>query len=139
MRRNSSSSAVGASSKRVRRSRAIPHLKHAPGLSETTSGCMGQKYSLLLAEISSGSRAIPHLGHEPGLPDTTSGSIGQKYFLSPSTPLETGGDLAEEAPNWTSPIDFGLAARYCWGLLSNFWAQWLQQKKYCFPACSRVA
>src|SRR5579884_4260631 len=75
MLRNSLSSSAEAEAETMRGSSAIPHLGQLPGLSETTSGCIGHVYSVLAAEVSSSSKAIPHLGHEPGLLELTSGSI----------------------------------------------------------------
>ena len=60
----SSSSAVT-----VRGSRAIPHFGQSPGLSLTTSGCIGHVHSVFAGAASRarGSSAIPHLGQSPGL------------------------------------------------------------------------
>jgi len=56
----------------------MPHFGQGPGLSWTTSGCMGQTYSVLVAGGAVGdlSSAMPHLGHAPGRSLLTSGSIG---------------------------------------------------------------
>ena len=66
----------------VRGSRAMPQIGHAPGCPATTSGCMGQTYSVLAAgsSIVSGSSAMPHIGQTPGPLCRTSGSIGQMYI-----------------------------------------------------------
>ncbi len=50
-----------------------------PGWSCTTSGCMGQTYSVRVSSTggASGSSAMPHFGHAPGWSWRTSGSIGQ--------------------------------------------------------------
>ena len=80
MLRSSASSSSGAPAAVMRASSAMPQIGHDPGLSETTSGCIGQTYSVFAAARNSGSSAIPHLGHDPGFVETTSGSMGQKYF-----------------------------------------------------------
>ena len=76
----STSSGFGASAMSATRgSRAMPHFGQAPGLSLTTSGCIGQVYSIVATGTaeSPGSSAIPHFGHAPGVALWTSGSIGQ--------------------------------------------------------------
>ena len=70
------SSGFGAAA--VRDSRAMPQEGHAPGWSCTTSGCMGQTYSVREAGCGvSGSRAMPQEGHAPGVAERTSGHMGQ--------------------------------------------------------------
>ena len=82
--------------------RFIPHLGHFPGLSDITSGCIGQVYIFCASSCWCasevwcsgvlpvawcwplsfwGTRFIPHLGHFPGLSETTSGCIGQVYIF----------------------------------------------------------
>src|SRR5208282_6173489 len=75
----SSSSGLSSSAVTVRGSSAMPQIGQCPGSARTTSGCIGQVYSVLLARIAgdSGSRAIPHFGHAPGPDCRTSGHIGQ--------------------------------------------------------------
>ena len=77
----SMSSLLSSSISTVRGSRAMPHLGQAPGLSLTTSGCMGQVYSVFVVATGTpfGSRAMPHLGQLPGPSCSTSGSMGQVY------------------------------------------------------------
>jgi len=57
----------------------MPHFGQEPGISLTTSGCIGQVYSVLVsaAPMSRGSSAMPHLGQAPPPCWRTSGSIGQ--------------------------------------------------------------
>ena len=66
---STSSGFSGSAAVTVRGSRAMPHLGQAPGLSRTTSGCMGQTYSTrdVGAAMVSGSRAIPQMRQRPGL------------------------------------------------------------------------
>src|SRR5208282_403050 len=63
----------------VRGSSAMPQMGQLPGSARTTSGCIGQVYSVLLEGSAgdSGSSAIPHLGHGPDPICRTSGHIGQ--------------------------------------------------------------
>src|SRR4051812_16718475 len=80
-------------------SSAMPHLGHAPGASEMTSGCIGHVHCVFEgANESSGSRAIPHFGQAPGLSETTSGSIGQMYLV----PFGAGDGCADAGED---PID----------------------------------
>ena len=67
----------------VRGSKAMPHLGQLPGSSRTISGCMGQVYSVLVADagIPSGSRAMPHFGQLPGPSRRISGCIGQVWIV----------------------------------------------------------
>lgn len=59
-------------------SKSIPHLGQVPGLSEITSGCMGQVY--FSAFFSTFIRSIPHFGQVPGWSlNTESSGIGQVY------------------------------------------------------------
>jgi hypothetical protein len=75
---------------------------------------MGQKYSVVVRLINSGSSAIPHLGHDPGLLEITSGSMGQKYFaVGWFATLFTAGcagisavDVGAFCPNCTRPVPF---------------------------------
>ena len=81
----SASSGLGASSAAtVRGSSAIPHFGQFPGWSRTTSGCIGQTYSISAGDgaVSVASSAIPHFGHAPGASACTSGSIGQVYLAA---------------------------------------------------------
>jgi len=75
----SSSSPVSSSVATVRGSSAMPHFGQFPGWSCTTSGCMGQTYSVLrtAAGARAGSRAMPHFGQAPGPDWRTSGCMGQ--------------------------------------------------------------
>ncbi len=63
----------------VRGSSAMPQIGHEPGPGRTTSGCMGQVYSMRAdgAAGTSGSSAIPQEGQAPGLGSRTSGHMGQ--------------------------------------------------------------
>src|SRR5205814_1377631 len=79
MLRNSESSSTTAAPALYRGSSAMPQMGQAPGLSETTSGCIGQKYSTV-GTPTTGSNAIPHFQQGPGLSELTSGSMGQMYF-----------------------------------------------------------
>ena len=73
-----SSGLSGSSAVTVRGSKAIPQMGQEPGSERTTSGCMGQTYSVLTAgATSTGSSAIPHIGHGPGFSLRTSGCMGQ--------------------------------------------------------------
>jgi hypothetical protein len=83
----------------LRSSNAIPHFGQAPGLSDCTSGCIGQVYffgaggvtalsrpavlcgAALCEAASLATSVIPHFGHEPGVSDCTSGCIGQVYLF----------------------------------------------------------
>ena len=73
------SSGLSSASVIVRDSRAMPQIGQLPGSFLTTSGCMGQVYSVVVAGGAgdSGSRAMPHLGHGPGVGWRTSGHMGQ--------------------------------------------------------------
>ena len=74
----SRSSGFVSSTVTVRGSSVMPQIGQLPGSARTTSGCMGQVYSVLLAGSvgDSGSRAIPHFGQGPGPIWRTSGHIG---------------------------------------------------------------
>src|SRR5208337_792528 len=74
----SRSSGLSSSTVTVRGSRAMPQIGQFPGCARTTSGCIGQVYSVLLAGSAgdSGSSAIPHFGQGPGPIWRTSGHIG---------------------------------------------------------------
>ncbi len=84
---------VSSSTVTVRGSSAMPQMGHAPGLSRTISGCMGQTNSVFAASaaISRGSSAIPHSGQDPGAcfgwrtVSRTSGCIGHVYSTLLST------------------------------------------------------
>ena len=122
MLRSSMSSSSGAPAAVVRGSRAMPQMGHGPGLSETTSGCIGQTYSVF-ALTSSGSRAIPHLRHEPGLLEVTPGSIGQKYLGDALDRVAGALGLAGGAcPSCTNPAGMFLD-RYLSASAPNFSAQ----------------
>ncbi len=77
----STSSGLGASSSGTARgSRAMPQIGHSPGPAFTTSGCIGQTYSVRVAASGiAGSSAIPQDGQAPGRTSWTSGHIGQTY------------------------------------------------------------
>jgi hypothetical protein len=99
-------------------SRAMPHFGQVPGSARTTSGCMGQTYSVRVAGASStsGSRAMPHLGQAAGEASRISGSIGQMY-AAPSTAVAGAAcGAAADARTWT-------------GSARNFSRQCLLQKK----------
>jgi len=66
------------SSDTVLGSKAIPQIGQSPGSSLTTSGCIGQTYSVFTFGMAgaTGSRAIPQCGHDPGPSWRTSGCIG---------------------------------------------------------------
>ena len=84
----SSNSGFSSPKTTVRASKAIPQAGHEPGDSSTTSGCIGQIYSVFLdgGTKASGSNAIPHFGQISGLSLSTPGHIGQIY-LAPGTIL----------------------------------------------------
>ncbi len=68
----------GSSSATVRGSSAMPQIGQTPGSSRTTSGCMGQTYSTLVASTgTAGSSAMPQSGQLPGAGERTSGCMGQ--------------------------------------------------------------
>jgi hypothetical protein len=75
-----SSGFPGAAADTLRGSSAIPQIGQLPGSSRTTSGCIGQTYSVLVvgSSIVSGSNAMPQTGQMPGPSCLTSGSIGQR-------------------------------------------------------------
>ena len=76
-----SSGFSSSSASTVRGSSAIPHFGQLPEWSCTTSGCIGQVYSIRVAGSVGliGSRAIPHSGQSPGPFCRTSGCIGQVW------------------------------------------------------------
>src|SRR5512146_480860 len=96
---STSSGFSSSSAAAVRGSRAIPHLGQFPGVSRTTSGCMGQTHSVRGAGtgIPAGSRAMPHFGQLPGTACRISGCIGQVYSL----PSAEGGVLADRSSSAT--------------------------------------
>src|SRR5579864_7695403 len=62
----------------VRGSRAMPQIGQEPGSERTILGCIGQVYSVRVAETGiSGSSAMPQEGHAPGFDSRTSGHMGQ--------------------------------------------------------------
>ena len=65
----------------LRDSSAMPHLGQLPGWSCTTSGCIGQVYSIRVdgSGAPAGSSAMPQIGQLPGWSCSISGSIGQMY------------------------------------------------------------
>src|SRR5215469_17430575 len=64
----------------VRGSRAMPQIGQAPGRGRTTSGCIGQVYSVIAAAVGiSDSKAMPHFGQGPGVDWRTSRHMGQTY------------------------------------------------------------
>src|SRR5437868_248093 len=138
--RSSPSSSSDVLSAATRDSSAVPQIGHDPGLSETTSGCIGQTYSVVFVRTNSGSRDIPHLGQVPGLSETTSGSIGQKYFVEACCGTAVCWISAEGKglPKCTSGCCLWLV-RYFSGSEVNLSAHAVQQKKYCLPSCSRLA
>src|SRR6266446_2151587 len=75
----SRSSGLSSSAVTLRGSRAMPHIGQLPGPARTICGCIGQMYSVLVAEDAgdSGSSAMPHFGQGPGASCRTSGHIGQ--------------------------------------------------------------
>ena len=74
----SASSGLGASlGSTARGSSAIAHSEQLPGTSATTSGCIGQTYSVRAGAIVCSSSAIPHSGQSEGAPLRTSGWQGQ--------------------------------------------------------------
>jgi hypothetical protein len=135
-----SSSGLAAATVTVRGSSAIPHFGQLPGSGRTTSGCIGQVYSVFVASAAgaSGSSAMPHFGHAPGPSLLTSGSIGHTYFTCASAELIGAAGFAGAAPSCTS-CGAGFGARYFFGSPSNFVAHPLQQKKYSLPPCSTRA
>lgn len=100
----------------------MPHLGQSPGLSLTTSGCIGQTYSVFPdgGPGACGSKAIPHLGQSPGPSCTTSGCIGQVCCRPPSP----------------SGSACSVARFTCWsGSARNFSRQCSLQKTYLRPLC----
>src|SRR5437867_6563317 len=77
-------------------SRAMPQMGQEPGASRTTSGCIGQTYSVReggAGAAITGSSAMPQLGQSPAVFRRTSGCIGQV-----KAPVDsTGSGSAEEA------------------------------------------
>jgi len=76
MSRNSALFSTGA----LRGSNAMPHFGQLPGPMRTTSGCMGQVYSIALVLVgtgATGSSVMPHFGQFPGAGWRISGCIGQ--------------------------------------------------------------
>ena len=65
-------------------SSAMPHLGQAPGSDCTTSGCIGQTYSVLvgIGVSEAGSSAMPHLGQGTWVSSSTSGTHGT-HILRP--------------------------------------------------------
>src|SRR5208282_4809793 len=158
----SRSSGLSSSTVTMRGSRAMPQIGQLPCSARTTSGCMGQVNSVLLAASGgdSGSNAMPHFGHGPGPSCRTSGHIGQTWARESFPDSPGSGAFAgatgllpvgitifgppAEVPRDTSPdvivtglvIGLGGADRIFSGLAWNFARQPAQQKKYSWPACS---
>ncbi len=59
----------------------MPQIGQEPGMARTTSGCMGQVYSITAGgrEGAAGSKDIPQEGQAAGPGDRTSGHMGQTY------------------------------------------------------------
>jgi hypothetical protein len=65
--------AVGAGVASPVGTRSMPHFGHFPGLSEVTSGCIGQTYAGTVVgavRVSTGTKGMPQIGQSPGRSET---------------------------------------------------------------------
>jgi hypothetical protein len=82
----------------------MPQMGQPPGSDCTTSGCIGQVYSVRVADGSaSGSSAIPHLMQGPGVVSRTSGCIGHTYTSPVGLVLDAGVPLTIDNCGFVGP------------------------------------